>query len=436
MSEIFIILSLILLNGVFSMSEIAIISARKSSLQAEANKGNKSAKVALELSANPDKFLSSVQIGITLIGILTGMFSGNQIAAIFSAYLHEVGISSAFAHGVAQTLIIIVVTYLTIVLGELVPKRIGMNVSEKVAMAVAIPMKFVSGLSAPVVWLLAKSTSALMTLLGIKSKECRVTEEEIKSIIQEGTEEGEILPVEQDIVENVFTLGDLGINTIMTQRNDIVFLRNDMAEEEARRTIEENLYELYPVVNGDLDHVVGIITLKDYVKNVGKEGFSVALMLQKPIYFHENMNVYAALEEMKKKKIGRALVCDEFGQCSGIITLKDIIEALVGDVSEDDEDRKDIVLRHGGDGYLVEGSCTIYDFLRHFDLEDIMQDFDYTTVAGLILDQSGHIPTIGEVVEWENFRFEVVDMDGPRIDKIIVKKINSTDCDEATDEEE
>lgn len=427
MDEILIILFLILLNGIFSMSEIAIISARKSCLQTKANQGNKSAKIALELSSNPDKFLSSVQIGITLIGLLTGVFSGNKIASLFSSYLYEVGISSSLAHGIAQTLIIIVVAYLTIVLGELLPKRIGMNAAEKVALLIAIPMRFVSQISAPVVWLLAKSISGLMTLFCIKNKEIKVTEEEIKSIIQEGTDGGEILPVEQDIVENVFTLGDLSINTIMTQRNDIIFLQSNTAEEEVRRIIEEHLYELYPVTDGDLDHVIGVITLKDFVKNVGKSGFSLAAMLQEPVYFHENMNVYAVLEEMKKKKISRALVCNEFGQCSGIITLKDIIEALVGEVSQEGDDKQDIVLRHGGEGYLVEGSCTIYDFLRHFGLEDIMRDFEYTTVAGLILDKSGHIPSTGEIVEWENFRFEVVDMDGPRVDKVIVKnKLSST----------
>ena len=420
MEEIFIILFLILLNGVFSMSEIAVISARKSSLQSAANKGNSSAKAALKLSENPDKFLSSVQVGITLIGILTGMFSGNKIATHFTEFLIGFGVSESVAGGIAQTVIIILVTYFTIVLGELVPKRIGLSASEKVAKIVAGPMKFISTVASPLVWLLSKSTALVVRVLGIKNQEAKVTEEEIKSIIQEGTEEGEVSPIEQDIVESVFTLGDLSVSTIMTQRGDITYLDLEMSEKEVRDTIENNLYEEYPVVDGDLDHVVGILRLKDFVVSVGKENFNLSSMIQEPVYFHENMNVYKVLEEMKKKKISRALVCDEFGSCSGIITLKDILEALIGNIN-DDQQEPDIVVRPDNDGYLVDGQCTMYDFLRYFDLDDSMEDFEYSTVAGLILDELEHMPVEGDKIEWNKFSLEVVDMDGPRIDKIIVK---------------
>lgn len=420
MEELFIILFLILLNGIFSMSEIAVISARKSSLQSAANKGNSSAKAALKLSENPDKFLSSVQVGITLIGILTGMFSGNKIAAHFTDFLIRVGVSESVAGGIAQTVIIILVTYFTIVLGELVPKRIGLSASEKVAKIVAGPMKFISTIASPLVWLLSKSTALVVRVLGIKNQEAKVTEEEIKSIIQEGTEEGEVSPIEQDIVESVFTLGDLSVSTIMTQRGDITYLDLEMTEKEVRDTIENNLYEEYPVVDGDLDHVVGILRLKDFVVSVGKENFNLSSMVQEPTYFHENMNVYKVLEEMKKKKISRALVCDEFGSCSGIITLKDILEALIGNIN-DDQQEPDIIVRPDNDGYLVDGQCTMYDFLRYFDLDDSMEDFEYSTVAGLILDELEHMPVEGDKIEWNKFSLEVVDMDGPRIDKIIVK---------------
>ncbi len=402
------------------MSEIAVISARKSSLQSAANKGNSSAKAALKLSENPDKFLSSVQVGITLIGILTGMFSGNKIATHFTEFLIGFGVSESVAGGIAQTVIIILVTYFTIVLGELVPKRIGLSASEKVAKIVAGPMKFISTVASPLVWLLSKSTALVVRVLGIKNQEAKVTEEEIKSIIQEGTEEGEVSPIEQDIVESVFTLGDLSVSTIMTQRGDITYLDLEMSEKEVRDTIENNLYEEYPVVDGDLDHVVGILRLKDFVVSVGKENFNLSSMIQEPVYFHENMNVYKVLEEMKKKKISRALVCDEFGSCSGIITLKDILEALIGNIN-DDQQEPDIVVRPDNDGYLVDGQCTMYDFLRYFDLDDSMEDFEYSTVAGLILDELEHMPVEGDKIEWNKFSLEVVDMDGPRIDKIIVK---------------
>jgi len=421
MEEIFIILFLILLNGVFSMSEISLISARKSSLQTEAAKGNKAAQRALKLSENPDRFLSSVQVGITLIGLLTGMFSGNKVAAMFTEFMVGLGMSASVAAPLAQTIIIIIVTFFSIVLGELVPKRIGMSAAEKVAKVVAGPMKFISKLTYPVVWVLSKTTSLVVKMLGIRNQETKITEEEIKSIIQEGTEEGEVSPVEQDIVENVFTLGDLSVSTIMTLRNDITWLDKDMDEAQVRETIENALFEEYPVADGDLDHVVGILRLKDFVLNVGKGNFHLEKMIQTPVYFHENMNVYKVLEEMKEKKVSRALVCDEFGSCCGIITLKDILEALIGTVTEDENEEPDIVERSGKDGWLVDGQCTIYDFLRHFDLDDEMQDYEYTTVAGLILEVLEHMPVAGDTVEWGDFSFEVVDMDGPRIDKIIVK---------------
>lgn len=425
MGEILIIIVLILLNGIFAMAEIAVISARKSSLQSDANKGSKAAWKALRLAENPDRFLSSVQVGITLIGLLTGMFSGNKIAVIFSDVLIRAGLNEGLASGLAQTIIILIVTYLSIVIGELVPKRIGMNAAEKVAKALAGPMGFISKVATPVVWLLSRSTTALIRLFGIQGQESKVTEEEIKSIIQEGADVGEVLPVEQDIVGRVFTLGDLSVSSIMTLRGDIVWLDKDMSEDEIREAIQENLYEEYPVADGDLDHVVGILRLKDFVANIGKDGFVLKDLLTKPVYFHENMNVYKVLEEMKAKKASRALVCDEFGSCSGIITLKDIFEAMVGSVDDDVDEEPEIVERKGGEGWLVDGQCTIYDFLDHFDMDEEMQDYEYTTIAGLILDRLEHVPEPGEYVEWCGFTFEVVDMDGPRIDKVIVKIIDN-----------
>lgn len=405
------------------MSEIALISARKSSLKSEASKGSKSARKALGLQDNPDRLLSSVQIGITLIGLLTGLFSGNKIATLLAQVLSDAGLEYRLASGLAQTLIIIVVTFLSIVLGELVPKRIGMNSAERVAMVMAGPMSFISKLAKPVVWLLSKSTSLIISLLGVKEQESKVTEEEIKSIIQEGTDVGEVLPVEQDIVGRVFTLGDLTVSSIMTLRSDIVWLERSMTEAEVRECIERNLYEEYPVVDNDLDHVVGILRLKDFVVNSGKPHFSLEKMLTRPTYFHENMSVYKTLEEMKSQKVSRALVCDEFGSCCGIITHKDILEALIGDMHDDIEDTPDIMERAGGGGWLVGGQCMMYEFLDHFGLDEAMQDYEFTTVAGLILHTLERMPTVGECVRWGEFTFEVVDMDGPRIDKVIVKKV-------------
>ncbi len=433
MTEIFIILFLIFLNGLFSMSEIAMISARKSSLQNEAEDGNAKARRALKLAGDPDKFLSTIQIGITLIGILTGIFSGNEIARSLSGVLEKWGVPASTSTGLAKTVIVIVVTYFSIVLGELVPKRIGMSKAEKVAKAVAGPMQLLSKIASPFIWILSKSTAGIAKLLGIKDNDSNVTEDEIISLVQEGTEDGEVSEVEQDIVERVFTLGDLSVNTIMTARQDIVWLDKEMTEAQVREVIQENIYEEYPVCEDDLDHVIGVLNIKDFLRGYGRDGFDLEKMMREPVYFHENMTVYKVLEEMKVKRISRALVCDEFGALCGFISLKDIMEALVGNVNDDEEGDPYIVPRLGSDGkpdttgangYLVEGQCPIYDFLAYFDLlDDTMEDFEYTTVAGLILSESGHIPSAGEIIEWEGFSLEVVDMDGPRIDKVLVHKI-------------
>ncbi len=425
MEEIFIILILIVLNGIFAMSEIAMISARKSSLQSDANKGSKSAWKALRLQENPDRFLSSVQVGITLIGLLTGMFSGNKIAAIFSETLAGAGLEKGLAAGIAQTIIIIIVTYLSIVIGELVPKRIGLSAAEKVAKTMAGPMNFISTLTTPVVWVLSKSTSALVRLFGLKGQESKVTEEEIKSIIQEGAADGEVLPVEQDIVGRVFTLGDLSVDSIMTLRSDIVWLEKGMDEAQVREIIENNLYEEYPVADKDLDHIIGIMRLKDFVVNSGKPNFSLEKMISQPIYFHENMKVYKVLEEMKAKKTSRALICDEYGKLCGIITNKDILEALIGNINDDDADGEPQIMEADKlGGWIVDGQCLIYDFLNHFELDEEMQDYEYTTIAGLILETLEHVPEKGESITWCDFSFEVTAMDGPRIDKVMVRKLN------------
>lgn len=428
------------------MSEIAMISARKSSLQSEAEDGNSQAKRALKLASDPDKFLSTIQIGITLIGILTGIFSGNEVARILGDAFAKIGVPASTATGLAKTIIVIIVTYFSIVLGELVPKRIGMSRAEKVAKFMAGPMQFLSKIASPFIWVLSKSTSGLAKLLGIKENDNNVTEDEIMSLVQEGTEDGEVSEVEQDIVERVFTLGDLSVNTIMTSRQDIVWLDKTMSEAEVRDVIEENIFEEYPVCDDDLDHVVGVLNIKDFLRGYGKDGFDLSKMMKAPVYFHENMSVYKVLEEMKVKRISRALVCDEFGSLCGFISLKDIMEALVGNVNDDEEDEPYIIPRAGADGkpdttgasgYLVEGQCPIYDFLSYFDLlDDTMEDFEYTTIAGLILNETGHIPSAGEVISWEGFSLEVVDMDGPRIDKVLVHRLTESKQDSTSSKEE
>lgn len=429
MDEIIIIIGLIVLNGIFAMSEVALISARKSRLSTDVKKGNKSARVALKLAGDPDCFLSTVQIGITLIGILTGIYSGNKIAVDLTNLLISWGVASSYAFGLAQGIIVVIVTYLTIIFGELVPKRIGMSMAERMAKLVARPMNVLAKVALPFVWLLSKSTEAIFNLLGIKDTDSKVTEEEIKSIIKEGADDGEVQPVEQDIVQRVFLLGDLKVGSIMTHKSDIVALESGMTAAEVKAVLVNELYEFYPVTeDGDLDRVKGVVNLKDLVLHLSEANFNLPALTHEATFFHENMNVYKALEQMKAQKISRALVCDEFGACVGIITLRDILEGLVGSMDDAGEE-PDIIKRINKDGWLVDGQCPLYDFLCYFNRQDLLEDVDYHTVGGLILQHLQHIPQSGETLEWNNFVLEVVDMDGARIDKVLVT-IPSTENEE------
>lgn len=419
MNELFIILFLIILNGVLSMSEIALISVRKSYLSNEIKRGSKAAKKALELAEEPDKFLSTVQIGITIIGILTGLYSGSVLAEYFAVFLKGIGISEQYAHATAQSAIVVAVTYLTLVFGELLPKRIGMSAANSTAKIVSRPMYWLSVAATPFVWILSKSTAAIFGLLNLKEDNNKVTEEEIKSMVEEGTKDGEVQEVEQDIVERVFMLGDLRISSIMTHRSNVTALDVNMSRDELRRTLEEQLYESYPVIDRTFDKILGVVTLKDLIFKIYEDDFSLSKVIRPAVYFHENMSVYKALEEMKSQHISKALICDEFGSCQGMITLRDILEGLVGSIDGVAE-QPDIIKRADNNGYLVDGHCPIYDFLQYFEREELYTQGNYNTVGGLVLEVLEHIPKQGEILQWEGFKFEIIDMDGVRIDKILV----------------
>ena len=430
--EILIILILILINGLFSMSEIALISSRKSALAQDVKKGSSSARTALKLAEEPDKFLSTIQIGITLIGILTGIYSGEAFAGKLGDIFISWGMGVKYAYPVAQVLIVLIVTYLTLVLGELVPKRIGMSSANKVAKAVAGPMKFLSYVGAPFIWLLSKSTSFLVNLLGVKSNDTKVTEEEIKSMIQEGTMGGEVKEVEQDIVERVFSLGDRTVDSIMTNRNEMIWIDIDATNEEITRIVEPNLHDVYPVAKDSLDEVVGVIYLKDLFGKLSTPAFCLKDNLKPVQWFHEYMDIYKVLQEMKDRQVGYGMIYDEYGNCQGIVTLKDILEGLVGTIPDSNEE-PDIIKRKEGDGWLIDGQCPFYDFLEYFEKEDLYtENDDFNTIGGLIIDKLEHIPTTGEELKWNVFRFEIVDMDGLRIDKILVK-IDKDPAEEVSD---
>ena len=417
--EIVIIIALILLNGVFAMSEIALISARKSSLSNDVRHGSSAARTALKLANDPDKFLSTIQIGITLIGILTGIYSGDVLAADFGKVLLSAGVPAGYSQLLAQVLIIILVTYLSIIFGELVPKRIGMSASTRAAKLLARPMYWLSVIASPFVWTLAKSTSLIFNLLHINTADEKVTEEEIKSMIDEGAENGEVQEVEQDIVDRVFSLGDRSISTIMTYRSDIVSLDIDMNNKQIFDIVYQHLYQVYPVTQDNtLDNIIGVVYLKDLFGKLENTTFNLREVIRPAQYFHENMDVYKVLEQIRQHHIKYGLICDEFGSLQGVITMKDILEALVGALPGESEDL-DIVLRKDG-SWLIDGQCSFYDFLSHFEMEDLYPDYNYNTLSGLILQQLGHIPKTGETMQWNEFTLEIVDMDGARIDKVLV----------------
>ncbi|KKB50763.1 MAG: hemolysin family protein [Parabacteroides gordonii] len=421
--EIFIIIGLILLNGILSMSEIALVSARKARLELEAKRGNKSAQTALKLAGEPDRFLSTIQIGITLIGILTGLYSGEAFAANLAEVVRHVPALEPYALGLSKTTIVIIVTYLTLIMGELVPKRIGMGYAERVSMLVAKPMYLLSKLALPFVWLLSKSTALVIKITGIKAnEENKVTEEEIKAIVKEGFDGGEVQEVEQDIVERVFNLGDRNVGSIMTHRSDLVWLDVTDSIEKIREKVQENLFNIYPVASEKFDNIKGVVYLKDLFGRIDEPDFSLEEVIRPAQYLPENQSVYNALEQFKVARVKYGIVTDEFGGVQGIVTLKDIMEGLIGQVPEVGEEAE--ITQRADGTWLVDGQYNFYDFLEYFDMEDLYAEHDYNTLSGLILEILERVPKTGETLTWLTFKFEIVDMDGARIDKVLVSKID------------
>lgn len=419
MEEILIILGLIILNGIFSMSEIALVSARKARLESQANKGDKRAKEALALSQNPDKFLSTVQIGITLIGILTGMYSGESIKVYLIDYLNDIPALAPHASKLATGIIVIIITYFTLILGELVPKRIGLASPEKIATTMAAPMRVISIITYPFIWLLTTSSNALIKLLRIQAKDNQVTEEEIKAIISEGTEQGTIEEAEQEIIERLFHLGDRSITSLMTHRSDIRWFDINDSEEKIRDKILKEPHSVYPICDSNIDAIQGVVSLKDlYVTNDS----TVFKQIMKPTLFvPEHITAYKLLEKFKETKNHACFIVDEYGSIQGMITLNDILEAIVGDLPQQNVEDYEIVQREDG-SFIVDAQIPFYDFLSYYDKTEWMnegeQEFD--TLAGFILHKLERIPVTADTFEWQGFKFEILDMDAQRIDKVLV----------------
>jgi len=420
MLEFIILLCLIFANGIFVMAEIALVSARKTRLENLAEKGDVKAKAALELTESPELFLSTAQIGITLIAILTGLYTGEKFTADLKPYIEKIHYLKPYASTISTVLIVIVVTFLSIIFGELIPKRIGLLRAEKIARVVARPMKWLSRVGYPIVGVLNFTTNLFFLIFPIKaSKESNVTEDEIKAIINEGTEQGTIQEAEQEIIERVFHLGDRNITSLMTHRSDIIWFDLNENEEMIKDKIIREPHSFYPVCDGEIDNIKGMVSIKDLY--VADDSILFKDLMSPALYVPENNTAYQVLEKFKQTKNHSCCIVDEYGSMLGIITLNDILEAIIGDMPQPDITDYEIKRREDG-SYLVDGQIPFYDFLTHFHKTEWMNEgeHEFDTLAGFILHQLERIPKTGEKIEWKGFKFEIMDMDAQRIDKVLV----------------
>lgn len=429
--ELLIILLLVLLNGVFSMSEIALVSSRKSRLEAAAKNGDSSAKAALHLANSPTRFLSTVQIGITLIGLLTGMYSGDNITSDFEKYISTIPFLTPYAHSLAVGTVLVFITYLSLVLGELVPKRIGMANPEAISKFMATPMNLLSKATAPFIALLGFSSDLIIKVLNIKQSENSVTEEEIKSLIQEGTSGGVFEEIEQEIVHNVFQLGDRKVTSLMTNRQEIVWLDLEDSVEENKAKIFDARHSIYPVCRGTVDDVVGLVYVKDLIAtDIEAQLANLNAVVKDPVYLPESNRAYQALAKFKEQRVYFGIIVDEYGGLLGVLTMHDIMDALVGDISEDIEEASEVIRRDDG-SFLIDAQLPFDDFIQYFNLniqEAERREFvGFNTLGGFVLYILENIPSTGDKFKWKHFEFEVIDMDRSRIDKLLVINHNTNE---------
>lgn len=420
--EIIIIIILILINGLFSMAEIALVSSRKTKLDISAKNGNKLAAAALTLANSPGKFLSTVQIGITLISILTGIYSGDTFKGYFMPFFEQFEGLKEYSETISVFLITLIVTFFTLIFGELVPKRIGMAKAEEIAMASVKPMKFISIITSPFIWLLSITSDLIFKIIGLKENDSSVTEEEIKNLMQEGASGGTIEEIEHEIVQNVFHLGDRKITSLMTNINEVTFLDLDDDFEINKEKIITKKHSVYPVCRDGINEMVGLLYIKDLLgKSLDDELIALDTNLRSPLYIPENNHAYQVLEKFQEERIHFGVIVDEYGNVVGLVTMNDILDALVGDISETNEFEFEITKREDG-SFLIDASLPFDDFLNEFEV-DLPNRKDYTgfdTMGGFALDILKEIPGTGDKFDWGDFEFEIIDMDKNRIDKILI----------------
>lgn len=419
-----IVLLLILVNGSLSMAEMAVVSSRRVRLQQMAEGGNQGAATALGLLVDPSNFLSTIQIGITLIGILTGAFSGATLSDPVAALLIQLGMPQNVAMIVAVTVVVAITTYLSLVVGELAPKRLALNNPERIASIVAGPMAMLARLTSPLVWLLARSSEGLVRLLGIKpNDEPIVTEEEVRVLIEQGTQSGVFEPIEEEIMEQVFRLSDRTVSVIMTPRRDIVYFDMQDTPTNIRETVLAHGHSRYPVVRSDLDDVIGVVMVKDMLASqIADQPIDLAALAQPPLYVPESMQALDVIERLRESRAHMALVIDEYGGLEGLVTFTDIMRAILGDLPDNKGRREEPVIEREDGTWLVDGMYPVDEFQDFFEIKELPHEDEanYQTVGGMVMALLGQVPNPGDKVSWADYDIEVMDMDGRRVDKVLV----------------
>ena len=422
--EVVLIFILILANGLLSLSEMAIVASRKARLQRQADTGDKKSGEALLLAQDPADFLSTVQIGITAIGVLAGVFGGATIADNIAAWLNQFSGIAPYSNAIAVGIVVLVITYFTLVLGELAPKRLALNNPERIARSIARPMRGLARLMSPLVRLLSLSTNLVLRLLGIQpSEEPPVTEEEFKVLMQQGTQAGVFVEAEQDMIEGVLELADRRVIALMTPRTEIIWLDLEDAPEINLHKISQSQHSRLVVAEGDLDNVLGIIHARNLLSRaINGEPLDLRSSLTHPLYIPESMPALKTLELFRQSGEHLALVIDEFGGLQGLITYYDILEAIVGDMPSMGEPTDPRMVRREDGSWLIDGKLPVEDFKDAFDVATLPDESTsyYQTMGGFIMTYLGRIPSVADHFDWGGMRFEIVDMDGLRVDKILL----------------
>lgn len=415
------------MNGMFAMSEIALISARKSRLQHWAEEGRRGAARALQMANEPSHFLSTVQVGITLIGVLNGAIGESAIADRLQAQIEAIPELAPYSKPLSVALMVLIVTYFSLIIGELVPKRLAMRNPEPIASFFSGPMRLLSVIAFPLVKLLSLSTELMLKLFGrSKGKEPSITEEEIQVLLEQGTEEGVFEQAEHDLVSNIFRLDDKTIASVMTPRKDIFFLDLEDSFEHNRDKLIRSHYSRFPLCRGGFDQILGVLRAKD-ILNSQMSGTPIDLpsLAKPPLYVLANISLMHFLEESKKTRMHFALVVDEYGEVEGLVTLNDVMEAIVGDIASEELSEEPMMIQRGDGSWLIDGLMPVEKFKDLFDVDGLLDEAkgNFHTVGGFVMQRIGRVPTSADWFEWEGLRIEVVDMDKNRVDKLLVSRL-------------